>query len=133
MVEQTAAKAPICYGCATATLDDHFVVDLAECVVTVVLDACSAQGDAASVTGWLPVFRTEVKFNNLNPAWQPIVLRSTVLNNGDPHRPLLLKASALIKCCSWQVQFLVISCQCCCCTADMSISDSDSFQCCPNH
>jgi hypothetical protein len=25
MVEQTAGKAPICYGCATVTLDDHFI------------------------------------------------------------------------------------------------------------
>jgi hypothetical protein len=49
-----------------------------------------SQGDVNKL-GWQPVYRTEVKFNNLNPVWQPVVMRMTTLNNGDPFRPLLLK------------------------------------------
>ncbi|KAG2499352.1 hypothetical protein HYH03_002927 [Edaphochlamys debaryana] len=40
---------------------------------------------------WLPVFKTGVKSNNLNPVWDEIVVRATQLNNGDMMRPLRLQ------------------------------------------
>ncbi len=52
-------------------------------------DVPVAQGGGAG--GWQPVFKTEVKPNNLNPSWQPITIKASVLNNADPDRPLLLK------------------------------------------
>jgi hypothetical protein len=48
------------------------------------------QGDAA-FQGWQPVYRTEVIHNNLNPAWKPITVKATQLNNGDAYRPLLIR------------------------------------------
>ncbi len=34
---------------------------------------------------------SQVKDNNLNPLWNPLVIRGTQLNNGDPMRPLCLR------------------------------------------
>jgi len=44
------------------------------------------QGDSGN--NWQPVFKTEVAMNNLNPDWNPIAIKATQLNNGDPYRPL---------------------------------------------
>lgn len=37
---------------------------------------------------WLPVYKTRVIKNNLNPDWGEVTLRATQLNNGDMLRPL---------------------------------------------
>lgn len=54
------------------------------------------QAGDADTGSWLPVLRTETKDNNLNPVWDPITVKGTVLNNGDPYRPLRLKVCALV-------------------------------------
>lgn len=46
------------------------------------------QGDSGSQ--YLPVYKTEVVPNNLNPTWAPITIKAAQLNNGDPLRPLRL-------------------------------------------
>lgn len=41
--------------------------------------------------GAIPVFKTEVVMNSLNPSWRPIVTSMQRLCNGDPYRPVLLE------------------------------------------
>jgi hypothetical protein len=50
------------------------------------------------------VYKTEVKMNNLNPEWAPIVIKGTELNNGDAMKPLLIKAGAAQPCMCWDRQ-----------------------------
>ncbi|KXZ56647.1 hypothetical protein GPECTOR_1g583 [Gonium pectorale] len=40
---------------------------------------------------WLPVYKTAVRKNNLNPVWDEITVRATQLNNGDLMCPLKLE------------------------------------------
>ncbi|KAG1662681.1 hypothetical protein FOA52_014607 [Chlamydomonas sp. UWO 241] len=40
---------------------------------------------------WVPVFKTEVKDNNLNPVWNSFTIKATQLNNGDPYRSLRIR------------------------------------------
>jgi hypothetical protein len=40
---------------------------------------------------WVPCFKSETRNNDLNPVWSPFTIKGTQLNNGDPHRPLLLR------------------------------------------
>eukprot|EP00877_Chromochloris_zofingiensis_P013629 jgi/Chrzof1/851/Cz01g31110.t1 len=40
---------------------------------------------------WVPVYKSEVVDNNLNPDWRPVTVRSTQLCNGDIHRPLQVR------------------------------------------
>ncbi len=54
-------------------------------------------------TLWQPVFKTEVRANNLNPTWNTFSLSATQLHNGDPDRPLLLKVCAVAARC-WRVR-----------------------------
>lgn len=42
---------------------------------------------------WVPVYKSEVVDNNLNPDWRPVTVRSTQLCNGDIHRPLQVRVS----------------------------------------
>ncbi|KAL4859813.1 Copine-5 [Chlorella vulgaris] len=42
---------------------------------------------------WIPVLKTEVIPNNLNPTWKPFKASMSQLCNCDVHRPLLLEAS----------------------------------------
>ncbi|GLC35830.1 hypothetical protein PLESTM_000370100 [Pleodorina starrii] len=49
------------------------------------------QGDLQENGDWLPVYRTKVIKNNLNPIWEQFTVRATQLNNGDLLRPLLIK------------------------------------------
>jgi hypothetical protein len=44
---------------------------------------------------WVPVLKTEVVPNNLNPAWRPFRAALSQLCNCDPHRPLLLEVGRL--------------------------------------
>lgn len=44
---------------------------------------------------WVPVLKTEVVPNNLNPAWRPFRAAMSQLCNCDPHRPLLLEVGRL--------------------------------------
>ncbi len=39
----------------------------------------------------IPVFKTEVVKDNLNPTWKPIITTMQRLCNGDPYRPVLLE------------------------------------------
>ncbi len=39
----------------------------------------------------IPVYKTEVVRDNLNPTWRPITSTMQRLCNGDPYRPLLLE------------------------------------------
>lgn len=39
----------------------------------------------------MPVYKTEVVMNNLNPVWAPVVASLQQLSNGDPYRPLLIE------------------------------------------
>ncbi|GLI68934.1 hypothetical protein VaNZ11_013362 [Volvox africanus] len=40
---------------------------------------------------WLPVYKTRVIKNNLNPVWEEFAVRATQLNNGDVMRPLRIR------------------------------------------
>jgi len=40
---------------------------------------------------WVPVFKTEAVDDNLSPVWRPFTVKATQLNNGDAHRPLMLR------------------------------------------
>ncbi len=50
------------------------------------------QGDSAT---WVPVYKTEVRMNNLNPEWQPIIIKGTELNSGDENKLLRLKVGSM--------------------------------------
>lgn len=42
-------------------------------------------------TTWLPVYKTEVVANNLNPNWKQINIGAAQLCNADMYRPLRLR------------------------------------------
>ncbi|EFJ42979.1 hypothetical protein VOLCADRAFT_121478 [Volvox carteri f. nagariensis] len=49
----------------------------------------SRQQDESS--DWLPVYKTKVIKNNLNPVWDEFTIRATQINNGDLMRPLRIR------------------------------------------
>ena len=49
------------------------------------------QEEKLGLSGWKPVFTSEVIQNNLSPTWAPFSLLSQKLCGGDPLRPLLLE------------------------------------------
>ncbi|PNH12071.1 Protein BONZAI 3, partial [Tetrabaena socialis] len=52
------------------------------------LQISRAQDDTGA---WVPVYKTAVRKDNLNPAWDEAVVRAAQLNNGDMVRPLLVQ------------------------------------------
>eukprot|EP00798_Chlamydomonas_sp_ICE-L_P002793 gene2793-12668_t len=51
------------------------------------LEICRQHDDGK----WLPIYKTEVIDNNLNPSWRPIRVKASQLTHGEPKRPLKLR------------------------------------------